>query len=260
MNRIWLFLLIVILLITGYLAYHFYGNQSSGLHGTYYSSRYSTAAYTLTGNAQISQEFKAHYPGLDRVDLFFQHQSDDQDGSLIFQLKNSCTSEQSIAQVVVDYAEIVDTQPQPFRFPPLNDSANHLYCFIVLNQSPDPEVSISIYGSNYIDTYPDGQADYKVNTLTLDEASIEAETFQHRTWLPLIQRAPGALETFDVGFNVYYHGPVDTTLAALLSRLAANKPFPFDRAGFYIFLLVLYLVIFGLLVRAASRLRQGPKL
>ncbi|MCB0210943.1 MAG: hypothetical protein KDJ52_16505 [Anaerolineae bacterium] len=251
--------LILIVLSIGFVAYLFFGTRVPTLQSVYYHPRYASAVYTLSGNAHVSQAFKADYPGLDRIDLFFQHQGAGEDGTILFQLKDSCTSEQTITTIAIDYATIVDEQPQPFRFPPLDDSANRAYCFIVTSQSTD-QTAMGIYGSSYADTYPFGQANYQTNTLPTGETETPTRAFAHHAWLPMIYHATNVLETFDIGFTLHYNGPAETTLQTLLTRLAANKPFLFGRAGFYIFLLVLYLVIFGLFFRAASRIDQGPKL
>ncbi|MCB9076453.1 MAG: hypothetical protein H6631_02575 [Anaerolineaceae bacterium] len=260
MSRTTRYLLLgLILLVGGYLAYWLYAGRLAGFSQTYYLPRYSTAVYALDGNAQISQEFEADYPGLHRIDLFFQHQVDSETASIIFHLKNSCTTEDTLATIEVDYKTIVNNQPQSFSFPPLDNSAGHRYCFIVTSQSPQPPASMGIY-SSYVDVYPAGQADYQVNTSAAAETETPTLARPYHIWLPMIQRSSKAVETFDIGFNLYYDGPVETTLQTLLAKLAAHKPFPFGRAGFYIGLTVLYLIVFGLLFRVVSRLNQGPKL
>lgn len=260
MSRTTRYLLLgLILLVGGYLAYWLYAGRLAGFSQAYYLPRYSTAVYALDGNTQISQEFEADYPGLYRIDLFFHHQVDSETASIIFYLKDSCTAEDILTTIVVDYKTIADNQLRSFSFPPLDNSAGHRYCFIVTSYSPKTPASMGIYGSS-VDVYPAGQADYQANTLTTTETETPTAARPYHTFLPMIQRSSNVAETFDVGFNLYYDGPVETTLQTLLAKLSANKPFPFGRAGFYLGLAVLYLIVFGLLFRVVSRLNQGPKL
>lgn len=229
---------------------------------SYYSRYYSTVPYSLGGQAVITQEFQAKYPGLNRVELFFKRSGVDSDARLLFQLKNSCEAESSLAINSVKFFDLPETGLYVFEFPAINDSRGREFCAVVSTQALDAPAEVHIYASA-ADVYWSGRAIYQPDNSPRPRQSIESKDSQTKylVWLPLVQKFENteSVDDFDVGFRLYYDGPTQPTLLALIDHLAANKPFPLDTPSFYVFIGVIYVI--GLLIfwRLVINLKSGPK-
>lgn len=243
-RKYWYFILA--LFIASYIVYQLFLGRTSIFETVYYSPLYATDIYFLNGDAQISQEFEAIYPGLYRIDLYFANQQSETSGEIVFQLKPHCAALTAIETITIEPSSVVSKVAWPIIFEPLDDSAGRKYCIVVESRSTETRSSFGVYASG-VDVYPGGKAKYKTNSIEPSPDSNEDKTvLQYRTWLPLVQKAPNiAPQSFDISFTLHYNGSTISTLQALLRQLTANKPYLFGQPTFYLFLLLLYV---GLIV------------
>ena len=231
-------IIILLLIIASGSVYQLLWGRISNFDTVYYSPLYSTDIYFLAGDAQITQEFEAEYPGLSRIELYFENQANNNSNEVVFHLKQQCDAAEDIETFTVKQVSIVSKQAFPLTFSPLDDSAGRRYCIVVESKSDEVNSSLGVYASG-VDTYPRGSATYKSNTIALPNSSAVALTNQ--IWLPIVQKTqPVVQHPFDIGFKLYYNGKTGATLQTLLRQLAAYKPGPLGQPMFYIFLLLLY--------------------
>lgn len=260
-NRKYIIVLLIGLLLLCSLVYQLLLGRTSNFETVYYSPLYSTNVYLLNGDAQISQEFEAIYPGLYRIDLYFVNQQSEASGEVVFQLKPHCAAPTVIETITIEPSRIVSKVAWPVIFEPLDDSAGRTYCMVMASKSTETRSSFGVYASR-VDVYPGGEAKYKKNSIEPSPDSNEGKAvLQYRTWLPLVQKSPpvGSI-SFDIGFTLHYNGPIRATLQTLLGQLTANKPNPFGQPGFYLFLLLLYVGLIGGLWVVVLRGKFGSKL
>ncbi|MBN1995845.1 MAG: hypothetical protein JW953_24375 [Anaerolineae bacterium] len=222
-----------------------------------YSPLYSTQVYYLFGQARLTQEFKARYPGLDRVELYLTADGPvEGEGQVVFRLKDSCTAGEDLETITVPYASIVNgRRPYPFTFLPIDDSAGRSYCLILETLSLDYPTRLGVYASG-VNVYPPGKARYEPDPLKR-ATSFKANYF---IWLPLIQKNGSLAQAdFDIGFRLHYNGLALDTLQALLAHLSAHKPCLFGLPCFYILLLVIYLIALAVFWTLVFKI-TGPKL
>lgn len=261
LNARWRYLcLIIILLIAGYLFNRFVFDRISIFRTRNYSPLYSTAAYSLSGNARITQEFEARYPGLHRVDVYFRKGSDDSDGQVIFHLKNSCQVKEDQEAIVVSYSSIIDGELHPFIFTPIDESAGRKFCIVLETRSLERPAHLEVYASR-MDVYSTGAASYEKDTTILVDKDKPKFVPTHFIWLPIVHKAEDSTELeFDIGFILYYNGSTPETVKALLTHLSNNKPYWFGNSEFYVLLFVIYFIALLLLWLLAFRIKSGPKL
>ncbi|MCB0167667.1 MAG: hypothetical protein KDI79_25800 [Anaerolineae bacterium] len=253
-NKKWTAGLLIILVLLGWASYQIFFGHISHFKTIYYSPLYSTNIYSLAGNAQVTQEFEADYPGLYRIDLYFEPQANSSSGEVVLHLKQQCKDPADIKTFVVNPSNIVSPWALPFVFSPLDDSAGQHYCLVLESQSTAQNASLGVYASE-VDVYPGGDATYKSNTVELPDS--KTASLPYRTWLPLVQKAPAVdHRQFDIGFNLYYNGSTGAIIQTLLGRLAANKPGLFGQPMFYLLLLLSY---GGLLVGLWVAILKEPR-
>lgn len=228
------------------LALWFIFGELSLFNSTYYSPRYSTTAYPLTGNAKVTQDFEAQYPGLYQIDLYISNSEQEKPARLALHLKDSCQASEDIETTVVGFVPSSNIQLYSFTFSPIENSAGRKFC-VVLEASPTQEAGqLSILASQ-ADVYPWGTAKYKANTLPLPLPQVKVEALPaHSIWLPLVQKQLLA-QDFDLGFMLHYRAAPLNTLIVLLEQLAAYKPGLFGKSWFYLLIFVSY-ALYGLWV------------
>ncbi len=209
----------------------------------HYRNLDETVVYPLTTDTRITQDFEAKYPGLYRVELYFDNLGYE-DQRLFFHLKDSCSSTTDLQMVEVFLADIPDEQFYPFTFTPIDDSTDRHLCMVLDIASTAGQGEVGVYAINK-NSYPDGEVSYEPKPTAATDLKTSARlSATHFIWLPLVEReAPPREISKDLAFQLYYRGPVLETLAVLLARLAANKPFVLGWAGFYPALLFVYLVV-----------------
>lgn len=236
------FVLVMIALLAGLLFF----SRISWFKSTYYSPRYSIKNYPLTGNAQIIQEFESKYPGLYRIDLYFSKNQDDTAGEIIARLKNdSCENTEDIERIATKISDIIDNQPYSFTFPPIDDSLGRKFCLMVEARLLENRV-IGIYASQ-VDVYPDGKALYKANSIEPSPYQPFDKQQNYQLWLPFIQKSQSQAE-FDIGFAIHYNPLTGQIIHPLLRQLSANKPNLLGYPGFYIVLLLAYVMMLVILI------------
>lgn len=215
---------------------------------TNYPVLFSDRRISLADKQQISQNFRAMYPGLYRVDIHFENQGKDS-GSISFRLKNVCTDVGDLVSIIVPESQIEDNAEHRFEFHPIDESAFKEYC-LVLEPLPDQPVDQLAVFASRTDIYPDGAASY-IKTKRAKPSEAPSLQFKptHFVWLPAVFSNFGAENSdFDLGFNVYYAGPVRPTLQALFVNLARHKTSLFGQPWFYPLIFILYVIAVALLL------------
>ena len=241
-RRNWYFFLFLFLVLVGISVNQLLFGRITRFRSSYYSSHYTTSIYPLIDNAQIAQGIVSKYSGLYRIDLFFRKRGDIE-GDIIFYLKrDSCEAVESIDVISVEISDIIDGEPFPFTFSPIDDSMGHKFCVVVEAQSSASQGQLGVYVSP-IDVYAEGEGRYKRNGLELQEQEHNpVEQVNYRIWLPIIQSST-AQEIFDIGFRAHYNLPTSKMIIPVLMQLSANKPYLLGSPLFYLFWLVTYVVV-----------------
>jgi hypothetical protein len=237
-------------------------DRTSLFHSSHHKKLYSDL-YPLSGDAKIAQDFMSKYPGLYRIDIYFENRGDESKGEVLFRLKESCDASDDLETFVIPASGIVDGEFQPFVFEPIDNSAYRDFCIVLESDVVDKSDELGVYAS-WVDTYPEGTAIYREDTILKENDDIfrdDKSEFQnevtssptYNVWLPIIIRSEVDLSNIqsDIGFQLYYNGRILETLKVLLTRLSAHKPYLFGISWFYIFLFVFYwltIVLFWLLV------------
>lgn len=243
------------LVVIGLVSVYVLGLRPAGFITSYYSPLYSTHIYSLHGNARLTQEFIANYPGLSRIDLYFQPHS--AAARLTVRLKTSCASAEDIEIFSPELREHPQARPYAFTFTPIDDSTARRFCLVLENQAAGTDASIGVYASNG-DVYLDGEAKYRLNTLDVKQGKIDYEIF---FGFPLVLKSGEPLDpAFDIAFKLHYAGEVGGTMQALLARLSAQKPSLLGYSEFYVFLGVSYVALLWLLFRLILQTKTGSKL
>ena len=238
--------LLILLVITGFglLPFVFSNSRVSLFHTTHRQEIYSGKIYDLTGNARITQEFLARYPGLNRIDIYFDRQNTENNNRVRFLLKTSCNAAEDLKIFEVPVSNIIAGEPYAFDFPPIDDSAGQRFCFMLEMFPSSDTTELGVYGTN-ADAYPDGGATYRPNTISTEADQLRDSVVHsptHVVWLPIIERSRiKDSEEFDIGFQLYYRGRLDETINVLLLYLSAHKPYIGTEPGFYLILFIVYL-------------------
>ncbi len=228
-------------------------------YSTNYPALYSAQQLQLSDSSRVMQSFLARYPGLYRVEIHFSNHGQNT-GSLVFRLKESCSANDDLVTQVVPEAGIADNAEFAFEFPPLDQSAFREYC-LVLEQSPDhPLDELAVYASS-TNLYPDGAAIFDVAPLPplpaerVPPPTTSSAKPRYFVYLPAIFNAHGSKDRhgYDIGFNIYYAGPLLPTLQALLINLARHKTFVFGQPWFYLAIFALYLIGLAILLHYVWR-------
>lgn len=216
-----------------------------------YSSRnlYDADALWLGLGSEVKQEFVATYSGLNQVDVFVKWQAGSPDKSVItFYLRRSCQVDNNLnAQEVTQSAGQIDGLTfYSFKFPPLEDSSDQKYCFILKSSPPvDYKNLVGVLAST-ADVYPQGRAFYRVpppkmdshNTLTPTSANKLNPDYQ--LFLPLVMATAPTYENTDVAFQLHYLGWHLETVGLFFMRLTEYKSYFWGSPWFYIVLLIAY--------------------
>lgn len=255
--RNWYFFILALLVLVGILVNQLLFGRITGFKSSYYSSHYTTKIYPLIGNAQIAQGFISKYPGLYKIDLFFKNQGNIE-GDVIFYLKrNSCQTAENIEVISTKISDIVEKEPYPFTFSPIDDSMGHKFCVVVETQSSARQEQLGIYVSP-VDVYMEGEGLYKENEFEPQKQEHNPiEQANYRIWLPIIQKSTSQ-EVFDVGFRTHYNPLTSAMITSLLMQLSANKPNPLGSPIFYVFLLVIYVVVAVVFLGFVIKISAGP--
>lgn len=256
---------VILMMIVGLLALWFVLGRTSLFHTSHYRRLYSTEVYPLSGNARLTQDFESVYPGLYRVDIYFKNPGGNNGGEVIFRLKDFCAAPVDLETIVVPTSDIADGEFHPFVFSPINETVNRRFCIVLETRSSESPAQLGVYASN-IDAYLDGAARYKRNTIledTGDKSEIKSTLAFSPTqfiWIPIVAKNDTSdFLVFDIGFQLYYDGPVLDTMKVLLTRLAANKPYFFGASWFYVVLFAVYLIGLIWLGFLAFKTKPGPK-
>lgn len=230
-------------------------------HSTDEKEMYAAQTLPLVDGAVVSQTFVADYPGLDRIDLYFQNRGVGA-GAVQMHLKaDSCDNPADLVEFALPETSIADNAFYPVQFPPLDDSAGRRYCVVLEPRGLAEENELAVFASK-TDVYPAGQADYRPPPAkSAPEGAVESPPVQaspafsatHFIWLPMIFANPvenKAIGRPDIGFLLYYSGPVPGTLLALLAHISAFKPFVLGSPWFYAVLGGVYLVMLAIFARA----------
>lgn len=210
------------------------------------------------GNAQIAQDFTSKYPGLYRIDLFFNNQGNIE-GDVIFYLKrNSCETVENIEVISAKISNIIEKEPYPFIFSPIDDSMGQKFCVVVETRSSSQE-HLGVYVSP-VDVYTEGEGLYRQNGLELQKQEPNPiHQANYHIWLPIVQKSP-SLGALDVGFRAHYNPPIRTMIIPLLMQLSANKPNLLGSPVFYLFLLVVYVIVVAIFLGFVVKIKVDPKL
>lgn len=221
--------------------------QRTSLMHTSHHPRLYDNKLPLSGNAHISQNFEAKYPGLYRIDIYFENQGIQNNHTVNFHLKQSCDNLEDVETFTVSQSAIVDKEFYPFVFDhPLDDSANKSYCLILDTNNLKKSDQVSVY-AGLSDTYLEGEASYQEDTITKiidNESNNSIVSAKYKVWLPLIINQTQKYQAqSDIAFQLYYQGKVVDTSKTLLAQLASQKPFLFGTIGFYLIIFGVYIVL-----------------
>ncbi len=217
-------------------------------YSTNYPALYSTQQLQLSHSSRVMQSFLARYPGLYRIEIHFSNHGKNT-GRLVFRLKESCSANADLVTQVVPEASIADNAEFAFEFPPLDQSAFREYC-LVLEQLPDqPLDELAVYASS-TNLYPDGATIFDAApppahpAERVPPAASPPVKPRYFVYLPAIFNSHGSKDRhgYDIGFNIYYAGPLLPTLQALMINLARHKTFLFGQPWFYLAIFALYLI------------------
>jgi len=222
---------------------------------------YSVSSYPMLNGARISQSFKAVYPGLYRIDVLFNKRNDGK-GKVIIHLRQSCNAAADLETITIQISEIGDTGFYPFIFPPIADSINREFCIVIESQSLENQSQLEVYASA-VDVYEGGEAKYESNLVEVERNKLSPTSIfspTHFIWLPIVEKSRENVHTgFDMGFQLYYYGPVLDTVEVLVTRLSANKPYFFGEPWFYGVILGVYVIDLILLWVAVLKIKTGIK-
>lgn len=231
------------------------------LFHTSHHKRLYTQDFSLYGAARITQTIQSKYPGLHRVEIYFNNQGDQRKGTVVFRLKQSCGDSADLKTIFTPQSEIVDNEFHPFSFEPIDNSANRQYCIVLEAENLTEADEVGIFTSS-TDMYPAGEATFEEDNTTvenIDEAqSHSSVSLVYKVWLPVVfnQVAPNQSQS-DIGFQLYYNGRIADTIAVLLSQLTAQKPYLFGSVWFYIILFGSYFAVIILLWLTVFKARSS---
>jgi hypothetical protein len=176
----------------------------------------------LVGDVQFGQTFVAAYPDLCRIDVMLSADGGPNTHQVILHLREDVHDQADILSVPLDVPAVKDGAWQSFTFPPLPDSAGRSLYFYLEAPASQPGDALSVMGSDG-DPYRWGQG--------------------------FINRQPAS---GDMTFRVYYQMGLVQKIGLVTARLAANKPAIWGRGGFYLVLVVGYVLLLGALLWKTS--------
>lgn len=239
------------------------------LFGLWSQELYRENALWLSDGAEIQQDFISKYPGLYKVSVFLTTQkklSQDVRISMTFHLRETCDSQRDLRQVMttISTGDIDGDVFYPFTFVPIDESTNREFCFVLDSIAIQNEGDVLGVWASSLDVYSEGQAFYRVpledKPVATDETTDHSDPkFNHRTFLPIIQKSPPKIGNSDVGFQLHYNGRPLEMLYTLLIRLTEHKPYFFGNPGFYVFLFIVYVVGLFLLIWRGLTEHLGDK-
>jgi len=238
-----LYILIVVLLLGGGLALWLFGRMS-WVQPSFYPRLYPRIL-PLSGDARLTQTFKARYPGLHQIRVYLARQGDGSaSGQIVFRLKKACNDSTDLTILTVPAAEIMPESLYPFTFPPLANSTGQNFCLVLETQQVARSAGLGAYVS-IAEAYGAGAATYQPDTTVPPAEGRPAtpdEDAAYFVWLPLVWRSQVALTEInqDVGLQLAYRAPVKTMLLALLTSVAQAKPGLLGQPLFYIGLFFVY--------------------
>ncbi|MFC1975736.1 hypothetical protein ACFLXQ_05010 [Chloroflexota bacterium] len=222
---------------------------------------YQENVLKLAEGSEARQDFVSTYPGLYQVSVFLASSKGlDRDITITFHLKENCTSPNDLRQVTTTIPKTdieEDDIFYPFTFTPIDESTGQTYCFVLEPVQVSEKEYLGVWASR-ADVYSEGKAFYQTPPIEdgPDTAEVEVKDqstseFNHQIFLPIVQASPSdALpSSFDVGFQLHYNGRPLDTISVFMTRLVSYKPYFWGSPGFYVFMLIVYLVGVFLLLR-----------
>ena len=183
------------------------------------------------------------------------------EASITLHLRPTCTATDN---VTITQRLPAQAGPHFFSFPlnqQLDDSTGQSYC-LVLESSPATaggEIRLPLSEG---DLYPHGQLKV-VQPLPKEKppknAPVDQADKPYKIFLPLISNTvrENYSSSADIGFILHYNGLAWPTAQVFLERLTANKPYFLGSVGYYVGLMVVYVVLLaGLAVVARRTIRQ----
>jgi hypothetical protein len=221
------------------------------LHLSTYSGKlYDGNVLWLSQSGKVEQQFVANYPGLNQIDIFVKWQNDHPaETAVSFYLRETCNAENSlnVQRVMYPSGKIDDRTFYSFRFPPLDESINQKYCFILKSDTPEDEKNVIGVLASSADVYPDGRAFYQPplsSKTNPDNASVLMPSNDshiiHRLFLPIILVTTPNYENIDIAFRLHYGGWHLETVRVFFAHLVGYKPYFWRSQWFYIILVIIY--------------------
>jgi hypothetical protein len=216
---------------------------------THSSKLYDANVLWLSQGSEVEQEFVADYPGLSQVDVFVKWQSNPPDKAVInFYLRKSCAAENNLhaQETLYPTGEIDGRAFYSFSFPPLVESLNQKYCFILKSGLPDDQKNLMGVLASNTDIYPEGRAFYhrppplKTGSEAGSASTLpDSSSAEYRLFLPIVL-VPLPNENMDIAFQLHYEGWHLETAQVFFMRLAENKFYFWGSPSFYIILGIVY--------------------
>lgn len=242
--------------LTGMVLWLFFGQLSifqtavyTRFYGLGEGELYKNNVLWLASGTDIKQEFVPRYPGLHRITIFLTPWPQlDQDVALRLQLKQDCSSQDSMRQLIttVSKESLGEGRFWPFEFEPVGDAVGQQICLVLTADASQKEWLVGVRVSA-VDVYPDGKV-YYVKPEEPPPTVKSQSPAPFRLFLPSVSRTL-TTRNIDIGFELFYADQPLSIIQALLVHLAANKPYFWGSQFFYISLLILYMASMIWLVR-----------
>jgi len=170
----------------------------------------------LAGDRRVGQQFTAPWPGLYRIEVGLDRGSASDSEEITFHLKNSPTDSQDLWTATLEADEIEGETVYSFEFPPFHDSKGQSFYFYLESAESAPGNAIAVHHSRGV---------------LLPGANAYVDD----------QPVSGNLQ-----FHTFYSLRTRDKVDALLTKMAAGRPYFFGSKGFYVGLAVLYALVLGL--------------
>jgi hypothetical protein len=185
----------------------------------------------IRGSQTVGQSFKAPYHGLYRIEVSLADYGRRNTGQVVFRLKPARELPIVLVEKTFAAEDIRGDVMYAITFAPQPDSAGRVYYFELEAPKAVSGDAITAYLRPH-DPYSEGSAFWSGNELSGD--LVFAAHFQPKAW---------------------------DRLQALFTQIAASKPWPWNSAGFYVALTVLWIgaLVVALWRITPARLTEAPK-